>query len=227
MNKILITIRGKTLILFYQIKHGPEHQGKVRANYIQVLPSNELARYDLKGLTPEMFCVNIADMVNMRGQYSGQVENERQINVAKWAMSYDEFLQIKNVLTLPMSHRQIVDLLSPIPGYLQETDGQYIEFEERLISHEMAGNNAFSGYRLTILTEEIDGIISSCAYYYLDTHTDDGWQECLPPQAHFESLQNAVKNKLQEITATVVQLDQIRDETDYAVSSDSPTIIID
>lgn len=219
LNKILITIRGRTLLLFYQVKHIPSHQGAARPNYIQVLPSTELARFDLKGLTPKMFCVNIADMVNIHGLYSGQVENEKQIPVAKWVMNYDEFLHIKNILTLPLTHLQIVGKLATMPGYLHEAEGQYIEFEEHVVTHPNAGHCIYSGYRLTIVTETVEEKISSYAYYYLDTCSNGKWQEQIPPRVDHESIQNAVKKKLNEIAATGVQLVQIRDETDYALSN--------
>ena len=66
LNKILITIQGRTLILYYQIRQRPLAMGAKPVQYIAVLPAPELARFNLKGLTPEMFCVNIADMVNIR-----------------------------------------------------------------------------------------------------------------------------------------------------------------
>ena len=116
MNKILITIQGRTLILYYQIKRSLAHKSTGSANYIHVLPSAELTRFNLKGLTPEMFCVNIADMVNIRGLYTGQVENERQISVAKWEINYEEYLQIKNTLSSQLSHQKLVNLLAAMPG---------------------------------------------------------------------------------------------------------------
>jgi len=217
LNKILITIQGRTLILYYQIKQGLERKGSGWANYIQVLPSSELARFNLKGLTAEMFCVNISDMVNIRGLYSGQVENERQIPVAKWEINYDEFLQLKSSVATQLSHQQIVSLLASMPGYIQETDGQYIEFEERVVSHELGGNAIDSGYRLTIMTEEIAGDISTHAYYYLDTHTPEGWQDSPPPPADYDPIRIALTNKLQAIREAGIEITQINDETDYAI----------
>lgn len=220
MNKILITIQGRTLILSYQIKRGLERKDTGPANYIQVLPSAELARYNLKGLTPEMFCVNISDMVNIRGLYSGQVENERQQTVAKWALNYDEFLQLKRSVATQLSHQQLVNLLAPMPGYVQETDGQYIEFEERVVPHETGENAVYSGYRLTLMTEEIEGDISTQAYYYLDTCNREGWQETLPPQTDYETIQIALANKLQRIRDAGVRITTVSDETDYAIKTD-------
>jgi hypothetical protein len=87
LNKLLITIQGRTLILYYQVKQGMVRNNTAHKSYIEVLPSDELARFDLKGLTPDMFCVNIADMVNIRGLFSGQVENEKQLPVARWQLN--------------------------------------------------------------------------------------------------------------------------------------------
>jgi hypothetical protein len=220
LNKILITIQGRTLILTYQIKQGLERKGSGWANYIQVLPSAELARFNLKGLTPEMFCVNISDMVNIRGLYSGQVENERQQAVAKWALNYDEFLQLRSSVATQLSHQQLVNLLASMPGYIQETDGQYIEFEERVVPHERDGNTTCSGYRLTLMTEEIEGDISTRAYYYLDTCKSEGWQETLPPQQDYEPIQIALAKTLQHISDAGVRITAVNDETDYAIRAD-------
>ena len=107
--------------MHYQVKQGQERKGTGWANYIQVFPSAELSRFNLKGLTPEMFCVNISDMVNIRGMYSGQVENEKQIPVAKWEINYDEYLQLKNTVTSRLSHKQIVNLLAAMSGYVGES----------------------------------------------------------------------------------------------------------
>jgi hypothetical protein len=221
LNKILITIQGRTLILHYQIKQGLERKGSGWANYIQVLPSSELARFNLKGLTPEMFCMNISDMVNIRGLYSGQVENERQLAVAKWEINYDEFLQLKSSVATQLSHPQIVSLLASMPGYIQETDNQYIEFEERVVSHELDGNATYSGYRLPLMTEEVEGDITTRAYYYLDNHTPEGWQDSLPPPADYEPIQAALANRLQGIRDAGVQITTVSDETDYAIRADT------
>lgn len=217
MNKILITIQGRTLILYYQVKHGSDRNRSGRNNYVEVLPSGELSKFDLKGLTPEMFCVNIADMVNIRGIFSGQVENERQVPVARWTMSQEEYKQTVSVAADNLTHRQIVDLLAPLPGYLREADHQYIDFEESLVPRETSGQATFSGYRLTIATEEIEGSISTFAYYSLDTRTPLGWQDIPPPQADYQVIQNAIENKLQAIRDAGVQISKIYDETDYAL----------
>lgn len=212
LNKILITIQGRTLILYYQVKQGLATNAAGRSNYIRVMPSEELSRFNLKGLTPEMFCVNIADMVNLRGMYSGQVENEKQIPVAKWSLNYDEYLQLKDVLASQLTHRQIVTRLAPMPGYVKESDGQYIDFEERVVPRD---NATFSGYRLTLMTEEIDGNISTLAYYYLDTCTAAGWQDVPPPQQDYAAVRSAVENKLQQIRDAGITIQTVNDETDY------------
>lgn len=217
MNKILITIQGRTLILFYQVKQGLQANGT--SNYIQVLPSAELARFNLKGLTPEMFCVNISDMVNIRGMYCGQVENEKQNPVAKWSLNYDEFLQLKSARAAQLSHKQIVKLLSSMPDYAGETDDQYIDFEERVITHASGDHTSYSGYRLTIMTEEVEGNISTHAYYYLDTCTSDGWQDMPPPQADYAVVRSALENKLQQIREAGVNISAANDETDYLIVS--------
>ena len=217
MNKLLITIQGRTLILYYQIRHRVADNGSHRAQYIAVLPAPELDRFNLKGLTPEMFCVNIADMVNIRGQYSGQVENERQVPVAKWHMDYDEFLQLKNTVSAPLTHDKSVSLLAPLDGYLSESDNQYIEFEERVISRETDDEVTGSGYRLTIMTEEIEDEINTSAFYYLDTFNSAGWLGYPPPQNELDTIQSALNNKLEAIKQAGVGLVQVSDETDYAI----------
>ncbi len=218
MKKTLITIQGKTLILHYQVKHGLARKGSGWASYIEVLPSSELARFDLKGLTPEMFCVNISDMVNIRGLFSGQVENERQVAVARWEMNHEDYLLATSSLAAKLTHLQIVDLLASLPGYLQETNDQFIDFEDRVVPHETGGHATFSGYRLTIVTEDIEDKVAPYAYYNLDTHTPEGWQGYPPPQADYEPIRIALANQLQAIRETGVPLTQVDDETDYAIA---------
>jgi hypothetical protein len=218
LKKILITIQGRTLILHYQIKHGLARKDAGLPAYIEVLPSAELARFDLKGLTPEMFCVNISDMVNIRGLFSGQVENERQIPVARWTLNHEEYLQALSAPAENLTHRQIVDFLAPLPGFTQESENQYIEFEESVVSHKNAEHATFSGYRLTIATEDIEGSISTYAYYSLDTRTPQGWQGTPPPSADYEAIRIALETKLQAIRDAGVKIAQVYDETDYAIT---------
>ncbi len=219
MKKILLTLQGKTLILHYQVKHGLVRKDSGWASYIQVLPSSELARFDLKGLTPEMFCVNIADMVNIRGLFSGQVENERQVPVARWEINHEDYLHATSIQAAKLTHRQIVGLLASLPGYLQETDDQFIDFEDSVVPHDTGEPDAFSGYRLTIVTEDIEDKVAPYAYYNLDTRTPDGWQGYPPPQADYEPIRIALANRLKAIGEAGVQLTQVDDETDYAITN--------
>ena len=217
MKKILISIQGKTLILQYQVRPALVRNGSGWTSYISVLPSTELSRFDLKGLTPEMFCVNISDMVNIRGLFSGIVENERQVPVANWVMNQDDYLAAISKESVKLTHPQIVSLLASLPGYTQEADGQFIDFEECIVPHAAAEGAVSSGYRLTIVTDDIGDKIAPYAYYSLDVHTPQGWQGCPPPLAHHESVRNALTNRLQAISEAGVQLTQVYDETDYAM----------
>lgn len=219
MKKILITIQGRTLILYYQVKHRLAFKNAGLAAYIEVLPSSELARFDLKGLTPDMFCVNISDMVNIRGLYAGQVENERQVAVARWEMNHEEYMQALSAPASHLTHQKIAALLASLPGYIQESDDQYIDFEEQIVAHTSAENNTNSGYRLTIVTENIEGNISSHAYYNLDTHSAEGWQGIPPSLADYEAIQTALVNKLLAIRNSGVLITQVSDETDYALAN--------
>ena len=220
MNKLLVTIQGRTLILYYQIRQRAADNGTLGAQYIAVLPAPELDRFNLKGLTPEMFCVNIADMVNIRGQYSGQVENERQLPVAKWHMGYDEFLQLKNTTVVPLTHAMTVNLLASLDGYMTEADNQYIEFEERVIYRKTGDTTSGSGYRLTIMTEEIEDEVNTSAFYYLDTFDNSGWSGYPPPYIELDTIQSALNNKLEAIRGAGMALVQVSDETDYAIEAD-------
>lgn len=220
MKKILISIQGKTLILQYQVRPARVRNGVGWASYISVLPDDELSRFDLKGLTAEMFCVNISDMVNIRGLFSGIVENERQIPVARWAMNQDDYLDAMSREPAGLTHPQIAVLLAPLPGHLQEADGQFVDFEECVIPPVAGEGGTSSGYRLTIVTEDIGGRIAPYASYNLDLHTPgDGWQGCPPPPAHHEAVRKALANKLQAIGAAGINLTQVYDETDYAAAS--------
>ena len=218
MKKILIIIQGKTLILHYQVKPGAVRKGSGWATYISVLPSAELSRFDLKGLTPEMFCVNISDMVNIRGLHSGVVENERQIPVARWEINEEDYLDAISNLTVKLTHLQSVNLLEPLPGYVQESDGQFIDFEDIVVPLSTGERDAFGGYRLTIVTEDIGDKVAPYAYYTLDVHTPDGWQGTLPPPADYEPIRSALTDKLRAIGEAGVHISQAYDETDYAMA---------
>jgi hypothetical protein len=214
LKKILVKIQGKTLILPYRIRPAPPGGSA----YITVPPSDELARFNLKGLTPEMFCVNIADMVNIRRQFSGTVENEQQAAVARWEMNEEEYRLATSFVTVKPTHRQIVELLAELPGYIQESDGQFIDFEESVIAFEKTGEPLFSGYRLTIVTEDIGDRIAPYAYYVLDTRTTAGWRDIPPPEAHHEALRAALAKLLQAIAAAGVMLSEVYDQTDYVLA---------
>lgn len=219
MKKVLIAIQGKTLILHYQVKTGLVRNGSGWEAYIEVLPSAELTRFNLKGLSPEMFCVNISDMVNIGGLFSANVENERQIPVARWEINQEDYLNAISNLAVKLTHLQIVNLVGSLPGYIQEADKQFVDFEECVVPHEAGEYASFSGYRLTIVTEDIGDKAAPYAYYNLDTHTAEGWQDHLPPQADHESLRIAITNKLQAIREAGVPITQVYDETDYAAAS--------
>jgi len=219
LKKILISIQGKTLILQYQVRPALVRNGAGWSSYISVLPSAELSRFDLKGLTPEMFCVNLSDMVNIRGLHSGVVENERQVPVARWSMNQDDYHNAISTESAKLTHPQIVSLLAGLPGYAQESDGQFLDFEESVVPHAAAAGAGSSGYRLTIVTDDIGDKIAPYAYYSLDVCTAEGWQGYPPPPEDQESVRDALAKKLQAIRDAGVQLTQSYDETDYAAAN--------
>ncbi len=216
MKKVLISIQGKTLILQYQVNPALVRNGSGWASYITVLPSSELSRFNLKGLTPDMFCVNISDAVNIRGLLSGSAENEQQTPVARWELNADDYRQAISDSSLNLTHLKIVNLLDSLPDYVQQADGQFIDFEARIVPH--ADNTLFSGFRLTIVTEDIGDKAAPYAYYNLDVHTADGWQGYPPPQADYEAIGTALADTLQAISEAGVRLTQVYDETDYAIA---------
>jgi hypothetical protein len=218
LNKILVRLQGKTLILHYQVKPGLVRNGAGWATYIEVQPCAELASYNLKGLTPEMFCVNISDMVNIRGLFFGNVENEQQIAVAHWELNEEAYLDALSNLAAKRTHLQIVNCLETLPGYVQELDNQFIDFEENVVSRGAGEGAPSSGYRLTIVTEDMGDKIAPYAFYNLDTRTAEGWQGIPPPPADHEAVRNALASKLQAIIEAGVQITQVYDETDYLVA---------
>lgn len=225
MKKIVVTIEGKTVILQYQVKPGSARKGSGWETYIEVLPTPELSRFNLKGLSPETFCVNISDMVNIGGVFSAVVENEQQIPVARWEMNPDDYHKAIGNLKVKLTHLQMVNLLNPLPGFVQETDSQFIDFEERVLplAHEAQPAAAtHGGYRLTIVTDDMGDKIAPYAFYNLDVHTGEGWQGYPPPQAYYEAVRTALKNKLHAIGEAGVPVTQIYDETDYAAGMPSP-----
>lgn len=218
LKKILISIQGKTLILQYQVRPALVRSGSGWTGYISVLPSAELSRFDLKGLSPEMFCVNISDMVNIRGLFSGIVENERQIPVARWTMNQEDYRKAISKEPVKLTHPRIVNLLASLPGYTQEADNQFIDFEVCVVPRATAEDTESSGYRLTIVTDDIGDKIAPYAYYSLDMHTAEGWQGYPPPPVDHEAVRNALTNKLQAISQAGVQLTRVYDETDYVIA---------
>jgi hypothetical protein len=217
LNKILVTIQGKTLILYYQIKFALSHANLKLSAYIYILPPDDLSRFDLKGLTPEMFCVNIADMVNMRGVFRGKVENEKQMPVARWEMNREEYLEASRQPLANLTHLQIVQILANMPDYVRESDDQYIDFEECIITHTDVNNSVCSGYQLTIMTENIDGDIQSRAYFKLNKYSEGKWLESIPASTDFAAIHSAVNKKLQAIMEAGVKISSVQDETDYAL----------
>ena len=211
VQKILITIQGRTLILQYQVKSGLIRNGAGWKPYIQVMPSAELGRFNLRGLTPDMFCVNIADMVNVRSWLSGVVENEQQLPVARWQIDTEDYRQALSSCRL--SHSQIVDLLRGLPGYVGEFDDEFIEFEAVLADQQ--GNVASNGYRLTIVTQDIGDKIAPYASYNLDVCNGDQWQGYPPPDQDHEALRIALTLSLAAISAAGVMVTQVYDATDY------------
>lgn len=216
MNKILVGIQGKTLILHYQVKPGLVRNGAGWTAYIEIRPNAELARFDLKGLTPEMFCVNISDMVNLRGLFAGTVENEQQVNVARWEMNEEAYRLALSSTTLKLTHRQIVACLETLPGYVQEFDSQFIDFEEDIVPHRTGSHAVCSGYRLTIVSEDMGDKTAPYAFYSLDTRSGEEWLGTPPPPADHPALRKAIADKLQAIRAAGVAVTQTFDETDYA-----------
>ena len=94
----------------------------------------------------------------------------------------------------------------------------YIDFGESVVPHHTDDQVTSSGYRLTIVTEDIEGNITSHAYYNLDTRTAEGWQGTPPPLADHEPVRVALANQLQRIKESGVQLSHVYDETDYTIT---------
>ncbi|MBZ0092958.1 MAG: hypothetical protein K8F27_12160, partial [Sulfuricellaceae bacterium] len=84
IKNVNAVVPGKVVV----VVHGAEIRAFAKENYLKyqavIDQLADLSRFDLRGLTPEMFCVNISDAVNIRGVLSGNVENEQQIFVARW-----------------------------------------------------------------------------------------------------------------------------------------------
>ena len=206
MKKVLIAIQGQSLILQYQVKPGLIRNGSGWNTYIEVLPSTELSRFNLKGLTPEMFCVNISDMVNIRKIFEGSIENEKQLPVAQYTINHDDYLHAVSNIASQLTHLQVVNLLESIADYTQEWDSQFVDFEEIVIPQPSKTPNTFSGYHLTIVTEDMGDKAAPYAFYNLDTHTQEGWQGYPPPPSDYEPVRIALMHKLQAIQEAGVHL---------------------
>lgn len=216
LNKISLFLQGRPLILHYQVR---QNKPGLPA-YIEVTPSAELSEFNLKGLTPEMFCVNIADMVNLRRIFAGVVENEKQLAVARWSIDHQEYLEaIRRPPSL--TQRQIADRLAAIPGFIPSEDQQYADFEACLSPKTAHPSTKSYGYRLTILTEQLNEQTQSRAYYYLDTRRDSVWLDKVPPCELQDTIRQAVRHKLTEISEAGINLQSIEDQTDYAIQDNS------
>ena len=158
-----------------------------------------------------MFCINIADMVNVRGRLSGVVENEQQLPVAQWKINREDYRHA--LASCTMSHAQMVALLSSLPGYVADFDDEFIEFEAKLAPQET--NDVASGYRLTIVTQNIGDKIAPYASYNLDLFIADAWQGYPPPASDHEALRTMLALCLQAISDAGVPIMQVYDNTDY------------
>ena len=210
MNKVLIRILGKTLILPFQMQLALMHTSATCQPYIRVLATADLARFNLLGLTPEMFCVNIADQVNVRGYLSGIVENEQQVLVAQWLIDEDEY---HAALQIRPSHQHWVVWLTQVDGYVAGTDEEFIEFECRSLP--LTDDSGY-GYRLTVVSVDIGGNIAPYASYQFDSYAGNDWQYIAPAVEILPALRKALTQTLQEIANAGVILTTVFDETDYA-----------
>lgn len=218
MQKIVVTLAGKTCILRYQILPGGSRDGLTWDTYIAVQPCAELARFNLKGLSPAMFCVNIADAVNTHRVCAGVVENERQMPVARWHMNADDYRRALQAGVTQPSHAAIVHALKHLPGYVQAIDGQCLDFEAVVVPDAPVA----SGYQLSIVTEDVGERRAAFAFYSLDTHDTTGWRGYPPPQAHLPKVRAALDAQLRAIGEAGVMLTQVIDETDYVIALNFP-----
>jgi hypothetical protein len=218
MQKILISIAGKTCILRYHILPGGSRDGLSWDAYIAVQPSAELARFNLKGLTPAMFCVNIADAVNTHHACAGVVENERQQAVARWQLDELDYGRALRAGVNPPGHAAVVHALKQLPGYVQAIDGQCLDFEAVVVPDAPLA----SGYQLSVVTEDVGERRAPFAFYSLDTHDATGWRGYPPPQAHLPPVRAALDAQLRAIAEAGIQLTQVIDETDYIIALNFP-----
>lgn len=211
MQKILVTLQGNTLILPYEVKSGLLRNGSGWAAYIRIPPAQDLTRFDLRGLTPDMFCINIADSVNVRGQLSGVVENEQQLPVAQWTIDAADYRQAISACRL--NHAQMLALLISLPGYVSEDNDEFIEFEGMLAPRN--GVACASGYRLTVVTQDIGDRTAPYASYNLDTYSGGEWRSIAPPATDHAALHALLKAHIEAIIHAGVPITQQYDSTDY------------
>lgn len=214
LNKILLNIQGRTLILYYRVNRPRQDIPP----YIEVLPSDELSQFNLKGLNPEMFCVNLADMVNIHGKYSGQVLNEKQMPVARWSINPDEIKASLNRQAPQLTLKQAEDLLLSIYGLVSH-DREYFDYQEFSEHPVQTEPELTPGYRLTIVLEEIEGHVESYGYFILDMHDGKAWLEQPPPLSSRSGLIDLIENKLKQIRNGGLKINSLREETDYSHSS--------
>ncbi len=211
LNKILVQIQGRTLILFYKVNRlRPEIPA-----YIEVLPSPELGFFNLKGLSPEMFCINLADMVNIHGKYAGTIENEKQVPVAKWAVNYDEIRQALREPHIPALTMSVaVNRLKSIPGLVNQ-EKEYFDYQDFITWQDQTEPGLQAGYRLTIVLEEIECHPEIYGYYFLGMHDGHTWANEIPPLSSRPALHEMIANKMDEIRHCGLSISTIRDETAY------------
>jgi hypothetical protein len=218
LQKILISIAGKTCILRYQILPGGSRDGLVWDVYIAVQPSAELTRFNLKGLTPAMFCVNIADVVNTHHECVGVVENERQQPVARWQLDELDYGRALRAGVSRPNHVAVAHALRRLPGCVQAIDGQCLDFEAVVVVDAPLA----SGYQLSVVTEDVGERRAPFAFYSLDTHDATGWRGYPPPQAHLPPVRVALDAQLRAIAEAGIDLTQVIDETDYIIALNFP-----
>jgi hypothetical protein len=205
LNKVLIRIAGKTLILPFQVLLGQLRADAQYQPYVRVLATPDLARFNLRGLTPEMFCVNIADQVNVRGFLSGTVESEQQVPVAQWLIDEEEY---HAALQVQPDHDYWVARLAQLDGYVAAEE-EFIEFGIRLTGKGY-------GYQLTVVTADIGDKVAPYASYQFDSFDENEWLGITPDARYLPELRQQLAITLQAIADAGVKLTAVFDETDYA-----------
>ncbi len=209
LNKVLVRILGKTLILPFQMMLGQLRPDLTYQPYIRVLPTADLARFNLRGLTPEMFCVNIADQVNVRGLLSGVVDNEQQVLVAQWLIDEDEY---RAALQVKPDHTYWLARLAQLDGYVATLDDEFVELEMRVMPG--AADSGY-GYRLTVVTADIGDKVAPYASYQFDSYVENDWQGIAPAAEYLPELRQYLAQTVQQIADAGVILTTVFDETDY------------